>query len=89
MLVTKKVKPKPNPKKTVKKKPAVAKKPKKVIEKKPKPTPKKYKVNKLIEDTKKSGLGTIAAKEEPEPIAEKTESDDEIPEYKVYFFDNN
>ena len=84
-----KVKAKPKPKKTVKKKPAVAKKSKKVSEKKPKPVPKKYKVNKLIEDTKKSGLGTIAAKEEPEPIAEKTDSDDDVPEYKVYFFDND
>lgn len=82
-----KLKVKAKPKKTVKKKPVVAKKPKKVIEKKSKPAPKKYKINKLIEDTKKSGLGTIAAKEEP--VTEKTESDDEVPEYKVYFFDND
>ncbi len=87
--VTKKAKPKVKPKKTVKKKPAVVKKPKKVVKEKPKPVPKKYKVNKLVEDTKKSGLGTITAKEEPEPIAEKTDSDDDVPEYKVYFFDND
>jgi len=88
--VVKKVvkKAKPKPKKTVKKvtKKKVAVKPKKEVKK---PVPKKYKVNKLVEDTKKSKLGTITAKEEPEPIAEKTDSDEEVPEYKVYFFDND
>lgn len=90
--VVKKIVKKPKPKvkakskKTVEKKHAVVKKPKKVIEK-IKPAPKKYKVNKLIEDSKKSRLGTIAAKEEP--VTEKTESDDDVPEYKVYFFDND
>ncbi len=68
--VTKNAKAKPKPKQTVEK---------------TKPASKKYKVNKLIENTKKSGLGTITAKEEP--ISEETESDEDVPEYKVYFFD--
>ncbi|MBN2367655.1 ATP-binding protein [Candidatus Woesearchaeota archaeon] len=46
----------------------------------------KYKINKLVENARHDSLGTIAEKE-PEMVGQKTESDDDVPEYKVYFLD--
>lgn len=59
----------------------------KEVEDKPK-REKKFKVNKLVEGSK-DPLGTVEASTEDSEIeAEKEDSDDEIPEYKVFVFEN-
>jgi energy-coupling factor transporter ATP-binding protein EcfA2 len=49
---------------------------------------KKFKVNKLVEDSKKRTLGQVVAKEEPAEVEKTTENEEEMPEYKVYFLDD-